>query len=74
MAHLVCTGTFAVNIKSNRWHKGTFVPPQVSILLIVLMFVFASYGVQLFGGKLARCNDRNITTKVEIDMLKYQIW
>ncbi|XP_071451143.1 sodium leak channel NALCN [Hetaerina americana] len=29
----------------------------VSILLIVLMFVFASYGVQLFGGRLARCND-----------------
>jgi len=33
---------------------------QVSILLIVLMFVFASYGVQLFGGKLARCNDPTI--------------
>jgi hypothetical protein len=28
------------------------------VLLIVLMFIFASYGVQLFGGKLARCNDR----------------
>lgn len=24
------------------------------------MFVFASYGVQLFGGKLARCNDPTI--------------
>jgi len=34
----------------------------VVILLIVLMFVFASYGVQLFGGRLARCNDPNITT------------
>lgn len=33
---------------------------QVSILLIVLMFVFASYGVQLFGGRLARCNDPTI--------------
>ncbi|BES93887.1 voltage-gated ion channel [Nesidiocoris tenuis] len=32
----------------------------VSILLIVLMFVFASYGVQLFGGRLARCNDATI--------------
>ncbi|KAL1109977.1 hypothetical protein AAG570_014086 [Ranatra chinensis] len=32
----------------------------VSILLIVLMFVFASYGVQLFGGRLARCNDPKI--------------
>ncbi|XP_024086149.1 sodium leak channel non-selective protein isoform X2 [Cimex lectularius] len=35
----------------------------VSILLIVLMFVFASYGVQLFGGRLARCNDPNITLR-----------
>ncbi|KAK2154832.1 hypothetical protein LSH36_256g04076 [Paralvinella palmiformis] len=35
----------------------------VSVLLIVLIFVFASYGVQLFGGKLARCNDRTITTR-----------
>ncbi|XP_014279974.1 sodium leak channel NALCN isoform X3 [Halyomorpha halys] len=35
----------------------------VSILLIVLMFVFASYGVQLFGGRLARCNDPNITRR-----------
>lgn len=24
------------------------------------MFVFASYGVQLFGGRLARCNDPTI--------------
>ncbi|XP_050436059.1 sodium leak channel NALCN isoform X2 [Adelges cooleyi] len=32
----------------------------VSVLLIVLMFVFASYGVQIFGGRLARCNDPNI--------------
>jgi hypothetical protein len=32
----------------------------VSTLLILLMFVFASYGVQLYGGKLARCNDPTI--------------
>ncbi|KAK2190821.1 hypothetical protein NP493_67g04004 [Ridgeia piscesae] len=32
----------------------------VSVLLIVLIFVFASYGVQLFGGKLARCNDPTV--------------
>ncbi|XP_026812191.1 sodium leak channel non-selective protein [Rhopalosiphum maidis] len=32
----------------------------VSVLLIVLMFVFASYGVQIFGGRLARCNDPTI--------------
>lgn len=35
----------------------------VSILLVLLMFVFASYGVQLFGGKLARCNDPEIRDK-----------
>jgi len=28
------------------------------------MFMFASYGVQLFGGKLARCNDPAITRRV----------
>ncbi|XP_014674294.1 PREDICTED: sodium leak channel non-selective protein-like [Priapulus caudatus] len=37
----------------------------VSVLLIVLMFVFASYGVQLLGLQLARCNDVDITTKEE---------
>ena len=30
----------------------------VSILLVVLMFIFAIYGVQIIGGNLARCNDR----------------
>ncbi|XP_037510081.1 sodium leak channel NALCN isoform X6 [Rhipicephalus sanguineus] len=37
----------------------------VSILLIVLMFVFACYGVHLFGGRLARCNDPDIKTRKE---------
>ena len=37
---------------------------QVSVLLVVLMFIFALYGVQLFGGKLARCNDHTITVRV----------
>ncbi|XP_077872428.1 sodium leak channel NALCN isoform X5 [Ictidomys tridecemlineatus] len=32
----------------------------VSILLLTLMLVFASFGVQLFAGKLAKCNDPNI--------------
>ena len=36
---------------------------QVSVLLIVLMFVFACYGVQMFGGRLARCNDPNILNR-----------
>lgn len=38
---------------------------QVSVLLIVLMFVFACYGVQMFGGRLARCNDPTITVREE---------
>uniref|UniRef100_A0A1I7U358 Sodium leak channel NALCN n=1 Tax=Caenorhabditis tropicalis TaxID=1561998 RepID=A0A1I7U358_9PELO len=35
----------------------------VTILLIVLMFIFASFGVQLVGGKLASCNDPMITSR-----------
>ncbi|XP_066250989.1 sodium leak channel NALCN isoform X4 [Euwallacea similis] len=35
----------------------------VSTLLILLIFIFASYGVQLYGGRLARCNDPNITRR-----------
>ncbi|KJH47796.1 transporter, cation channel family protein [Dictyocaulus viviparus] len=35
----------------------------VTILLIVLMFVFASFGVQIAGGKLAACNDPTITAR-----------
>ncbi|XP_014778996.1 sodium leak channel NALCN [Octopus bimaculoides] len=36
---------------------------MVSILLILLMFVFATFGVHLYGGRLARCNDPNITER-----------
>ncbi|XP_031638611.1 sodium leak channel non-selective protein [Contarinia nasturtii] len=35
----------------------------VSTLLILLMFIFASYGVQLYGGRLARCNDPTILNR-----------
>ncbi|PIC12425.1 hypothetical protein B9Z55_028444 [Caenorhabditis nigoni] len=35
----------------------------VTILLVVLMFIFASFGVQLVGGKLAACNDLSITSR-----------
>jgi hypothetical protein len=35
----------------------------VSILLVVLMFIFANYGIQIYGGKLARCNDVKILDK-----------
>ncbi|XP_061184372.1 sodium leak channel NALCN-like isoform X2 [Saccostrea echinata] len=37
----------------------------VSVLLVVLMFMFAIYGVHVLGGKLHKCNDPNITTKEE---------
>lgn len=36
----------------------------VTVLLILLIFVFACYGVHMFGGRLARCNDPSITTRV----------
>lgn len=44
---------------------------QVSILLLTLMLVFASFGVQLFAGKLEKCNDANILTKVEKQSFSY---
>lgn len=36
----------------------------VTILMILVMWIFASLGVQTVGGKLAACNDVIITTKV----------
>ncbi|ETE66402.1 Sodium leak channel non-selective protein, partial [Ophiophagus hannah] len=36
----------------------------VSILLLTLMLVFASFGVQLFAGKLAKCNDPHIIARI----------
>ncbi|KRX25337.1 Sodium leak channel non-selective protein [Trichinella nelsoni] len=44
----------------------------VTILLVVLMFIFASYGVQMAGGKLAKCNDLTIKTKEECVGYFYQ--
>uniref|UniRef100_A0A0K0EDN0 Ion transport domain-containing protein n=1 Tax=Strongyloides stercoralis TaxID=6248 RepID=A0A0K0EDN0_STRER len=35
----------------------------VTILLVLLMFIFASFGVQIVGGKLAACNDQTIKTR-----------
>ncbi|XP_077983388.1 sodium leak channel NALCN-like [Glandiceps talaboti] len=37
----------------------------VSVLLTSLMFIFASYGVQILGEKLQRCNDLTIKTREE---------
>lgn len=44
---------------------------QVSILLLTLMLVFASFGVQLFAGKLAKCNDPRILRRVSQETLSY---
>lgn len=35
----------------------------VSILIVALIFIFANYGIQIFGGKLARCNDVRVTDR-----------
>ncbi|KAL3095996.1 hypothetical protein niasHS_005755 [Heterodera schachtii] len=35
----------------------------VTILLVLFMFMFASFGLQIVGGKLAACNDVTITNK-----------
>uniref|UniRef100_A0A7E4UYD6 Sodium leak channel NALCN n=1 Tax=Panagrellus redivivus TaxID=6233 RepID=A0A7E4UYD6_PANRE len=35
----------------------------VTILMIVVMFIFASFGVQCVGGRLAACNDHTIETR-----------
>ncbi|XP_075245968.1 sodium leak channel NALCN-like isoform X2 [Convolutriloba macropyga] len=37
----------------------------VSVLLVALIFIFASYGVQTLAGKLYRCNDVTIGTQME---------
>lgn len=34
------------------------------------MFIFASFGVQIAGGKLAACNDPTITEKVCFNVLQ----
>ncbi|VDK84052.1 unnamed protein product, partial [Cylicostephanus goldi] len=38
--------------------------PRVTILMIVVMFIFASFGVQIVGGKLAACNDPTVLSRV----------
>lgn len=37
----------------------------VGVLLLVLIFIFASYGVNLYGMRFASCNDVNIKTRDE---------
>ena len=36
---------------------------KVAAFQLLLMFIFASYGVQVFSNKLKRCNDEDITTE-----------
>ena len=40
--------------------------------MIVVMFVFASFGVQSVGGKLAACNDPTITSRENCSGLFWQ--
>ncbi len=51
-------------------------PKQVSILLLTLMLVFATFGVQLFAGKLAKCNDPHISNKVQCNSYNFsnKVW
>ena len=43
----------------------------VSVLLIVLIFIFANWGVHLFGLRFASCNDKSITSRyVKYNFLK----
>ena len=36
---------------------------MVFVLLVVMIFIFANYGIQIFGGKLAKCNDEAIVER-----------
>nr|CAB3264197.1 sodium leak channel non-selective protein [Phallusia mammillata] len=48
---------------------------MVGILLVALVFVFASFGVQLYGGKLAACNDWRIEKREDCHGIFYQqVW
>ncbi|KAL3067841.1 hypothetical protein niasHS_016807 [Heterodera schachtii] len=44
----------------------------VTILMIVVMFIFASFGVQTVGGRLAACNDVNVTRQVDCTGMFWQ--
>uniref|UniRef100_A0A915LJE8 Ion transport domain-containing protein n=1 Tax=Meloidogyne javanica TaxID=6303 RepID=A0A915LJE8_MELJA len=50
----------------------------VTILMIVVMFIFASFGVQTVGGKLAACNDLTVKHRNEchalFETLSYKGW
>uniref|UniRef100_H2ZGK5 Ion transport domain-containing protein n=1 Tax=Ciona savignyi TaxID=51511 RepID=H2ZGK5_CIOSA len=48
---------------------------MVFILLVALIFVFASFGVQMYGGQLAACNDLTIKTRKECHGIFFQtVW
>ena len=46
----------------------------VSVLLVVLIFIFANYGIQMYGGKLARCNDVKMEKKQCTGMFKRNLY
>lgn len=43
----------------------------VTVLLLTFMFMFASFGLQIVGGKLAACNDPTITARVNYHIVIY---
>uniref|UniRef100_A0A1I8FIG3 Uncharacterized protein n=1 Tax=Macrostomum lignano TaxID=282301 RepID=A0A1I8FIG3_9PLAT len=46
---------------------------MVSVLLFVFIFIFAIYGVHLFGGRLGICNDRSKRTRAECSCTKAEL-
>lgn len=44
----------------------------VTILMIVVMFIFASFGVQTVGGRLVACNDQTITSRANCSGVFWQ--
>nr|VZI50442.1 unnamed protein product [Spirometra erinaceieuropaei] len=45
---------------------------MVTVLLVIFVFIFAVYGVHMFGGRLAICNDRSITRKEDCKGVFYR--
>ena len=47
----------------------------VTIILVLLMFIFASFGVQIAGGKLAKCSDPLVLKQSECrGFYRQKIW
>uniref|UniRef100_A0A1I8IXR7 Ion_trans domain-containing protein n=1 Tax=Macrostomum lignano TaxID=282301 RepID=A0A1I8IXR7_9PLAT len=62
-----CVGTFYRKLRRVVYElvRGFREIFMVSVLLFVFIFIFAIYGVHLFGGRLGICNDRSKRTRAE---------